>query len=414
MPWRETRVMDERARFVLALEAGEEPVAAVCRRFGISRDKGYKWLRRWQAAGAAGLADRSRAPRSHPQAVAEELLEACLGLRRQHPTWGPAKVKAALERRSPAGLSGQPWPAASTIGARFDREGLTVRRKLRRRTPPGGPLIAAEEANDVWATDFKGWFRTGDGSRIDPLTLGDASSRYLLRCQAVTRPDGEHVWPILDAAFREHGLPLRLRSDNGPPFATTGAGGLSGLSVRVIKAGVIPERITPGKPQENGRLERLHLTLLQDTASPPAATPRAQARRFRDFQATYNEERPHAALGNATPSERYAPSPRRWDGVLRSPEPAPGAAARRVKNNGLIRWRGTLVYVSAALAGEPIGLDEGDDGLWTVRYGPILLGLLADRGDTLIRLPQKGCGLVDNAARCPKVPQPPQQQPPRT
>jgi transposase InsO family protein len=272
--------MDERARFVVAVEIGEEPMAAVCRRFGISRDKGYKWLRRWQAEGAAGLADRSRAPRSHPQAVVEELLEACLALRRQHPTWGPAKVKAALERRSP----GRPWPAASTIGARFDREGLTVRRKMRRRTPPGGPLIAADAANDVWAIDFKGWFRTGDGTRIDPLTLGDACSRYLLRCQAVTRPDGEHVWPILDAAFREFGLPLRLRSGvepevrlrrNGPPFATTGAGGLSRLSVKVIKAGVAPERITSGRPQENGRLERLHLTLLQDTASPPAATPGA-------------------------------------------------------------------------------------------------------------------------------------------
>jgi putative transposase len=409
MPWRETRVMDERARFVLAVEAGEEPVAAVCRRFGISRDKGYKWLRRWQAEGAAGLADRSRAPRSHPQAVAEELLEACLALRRQHPTWGPAKVKAALGRRSP----GQPWPAASTIGALFDREGLTVRRKLRRRTPPGGPLFAAEAANDVWSIDFKGWFRTGDGIRVDPLTLSDACSRYLLRCQVVGRPDTTHVWPILDAAFREYGLPLRLRSDNGSPFATTGAGGLSRLSVRAVKAGVLPERITPGKPQENGRLERLHLTLLQDTASPPAATLRAQAARFRDFRATYNQDRPHAALGNATPAECYAPSPRRWDGVLRSPEPAVDAV-RRVKSNGLIRWHGVLVYISEALAGEPIGLDEGDDGLWTVRYGPILLGLLADRGDTLIRLPQKGCGLVDNAARCPQGPQPPQPQPPRT
>jgi putative transposase len=409
MPWREIRVMDERARFVVTLEAGEEPVAAVCRRFGISRDKDYKWLRRWQEEGAAGLADRSRAPRRHPQAVAEELLEACLALRRQHPTWGPEKVKAALERRSPD----RPWPAASTIGALFDREGLTVRRKLRRRTPPGGPLFAAEAANDVWSMDFKGWFRTGDGIRVDPLTLSDACSRYLLRCQLVGRPDTTHVWPILDAAFREYGLPLRLRSDNGSPFATTGAGGLSRLSVRAVKAGVLPERITPGKPQENGRLERLHLTLLQDTASPPAATLRAQAARFRDFRATYNQDRPHAALGNATPAECYAPSPRRWDGVLRSPEPAVDAV-RRVKSNGLIRWHGVLVYISEALAGEPIGLDEGDDGLWTVRYGPILLGLLADRGDTLIRLPQKGCGLVDNAARCPQGPQPPQPQPPRT
>ena len=225
MPWRETRALDERMRFVLAVEAGEEPVAAVCHRFGISRQNGYKWLGRWRAEGVAGLADRSRAPLDHPQAVAPELFEGCLAVRRAHPTWGPVKVRAALERRSPT----RPWPAPSTIGALFDREGLTMKRRLRRRAPPGGPLFAADAANDVWTMDFKGWFRTGDGTRVDPLTLCDACSRYLLRCQAVTRPDTEHVWPILDAAFREYGLPLRLRSDNGPPFATIGAGGLPAL-----------------------------------------------------------------------------------------------------------------------------------------------------------------------------------------
>lgn len=173
------------------------------------------------------------------------------------------------------------------------------------------------------------------------------------------------------------------------------------LALALAAAGLDFRKVNPRRARRFA-----HLTLLQDSASPPAATPRAQARRFRDFQVTYNEERPHAALGNATPSERYASSPRRWDGMLRSPEPAPGAAARRVKSNGLIRWRGTLVYVSEALAGEPIGLDEGDDGLWTLRYGPIPLGLIADRGDALIRLPQKRRGLVDNAARCPQGPRP--------
>ena len=176
----------------------------------------------------------------------------------------------------------------------------------------------------------------------------------------MARPDTEHVWPILDAAFREYGLPLRLRSDNGPPFATIGAGGLSRLAVKVIKAGVTPERIRPGKPQENGRHERLHLTLLQDTASPPAATLRAQQKRFaRRSRPTYNEERPHAALGDATPAERYAPSPRRWDGVLRAPETV-ADETRAVKSNGLISWRGRLVYVSEALGGEPVGLAETD------------------------------------------------------
>jgi putative transposase len=410
MPWKETCVLDERARFMLAVEAGEEPVAAVCRRFGISRQHGYKWIARWHAEGLLGLADRSRAPLHHPQAVAAELCEACLAVRRAHPTWGPVKVRAWLGRKQPD----RAWPAVSTIGALFDREGLTVRRRLRRRAPPGGPLFAAAAANDVWTMDFKGWFRTGDGVRVDPLTLADACSRFLLRCQAVGRPDTEHVWPILDAAFREYGLPLRLRSDNGPPFATIGAGGLSRLSVKVIKAGVTPERITPGRPQENGRHERMHLTLLQDTADPPAATLPAQQKRFRAFGTIYNEERPHAALGDATPSERYTVSPRRWDGVLRSPEPDPDATVRKVRCNGAIKWCGGCIHVSEALTGEPVGLAETEDGRWTVRYGPVLLGFIEHRGDRLKR-PKKGAdGLVDNAARCPQGPQPPQPQPART
>ena len=215
-------------------------------------------------------------------------------MRRAHPTWGPPKVRAWLERRQPEVR----WPAASTLGVLFERAGLTVKRRRRRRVPPAGaPLAACEAANDVWCIDFKGWFLTGDGARCEPLTISDAASRYLLRCQAVERGDCAHVWPILDAALREHGLPLVLRSDNGPPFASTGAGGLSRLAVLAIKAGVRPERIAPGQPQQNGRHERLHLTLLRDAACPPASGLRQQQRRFAAFQREYNEERPHQALG---------------------------------------------------------------------------------------------------------------------
>ena len=340
--------------------------------------------------------------------MAEALFEAALAVRRAHPTWGPVKVRAVLGRQKPEGLAGRSWPAASTIGALFDREGLTVQRKLRRRTPPGGPLFPADAPNDVWTMDFKGWFRTGDGTRVDPLTLSDACSRYLLRCQAVARPDTEHVWPILDAAFREYGLPLRLRSDNGPPFATVGAGGLSRLAVNVIKAGVAPERIRPGKPQENGRHERMHLTLRRETTDPPAATLRAQAARFRAFCRVYNEERPHAALDNATPAERYALSLRRWDGVLRAPEPEAGEIARRVRRNGGIKWRGGAVHIGEALTGEAVGLAETEDGRWTVRYGPVLLGFLDARGERLLRPPtqkKRAVEAADNAARSPQLPQ---------
>ena len=220
--------------------------------------------------------------------------------------------------------------------------------------------------NDVWCIDFKGWFVTGDGRRCEPLTLCDAHSRYLLRCQSMARLDTDHVWPVLDAAFREFGLPHRLRSDNGAPFASCGAGGLSRLSVKVIKAGVMPERIAPGKPQQNGRLEQLHLTLLQDIASPPARSLREQLARLRSFQRLYNEERPHQALGNDTPAAHYTASPRRFDGVLREPNYSADHEVRYVRHNGEIRWHGGTVYISEALVGEPVGLIENDDDGWNV------------------------------------------------
>ncbi len=406
MGWKETCAVEERMRFVVAVQKHEESFSAICRRFGVSRRVGYKWLDRFEEEGAAGLFDRSRAPLHHPQAIVERIAERCLEVRRAHPTWGPVKVRAYLERLAP----GTEWPAASTIGELFDREGLTVKRRLRRRSPPSSaPFAHCEAANDVWCIDFKGWFLTGDGKRCEPLTLSDAYSRYLLRCQDLRHTDTDHVWPVLDAAFREFGLPHYLRSDNGSPFASRGAGGLSKLSVKLIKAGVMPERIAPGKPQQNGRHERMHLTLLQEVANPPANSRREQRKRLRDFQRFYNEERPHQALDNATPAERYHASARRFDGILREPDYDDGRMVRRVRHNGEIKLNGNMIYISGALVGEPIGLAEDQHG-WTVSYGPLVLGTIAHRGDCLRKPKRKGCGLEDNAARCPQGPQPPQQQ----
>jgi putative transposase len=398
--WTETCAVDERMRFVLAAERQEEAFAALCRRFRVSRKTGYKWLDRYEAEGVEGLLDRSRAPHAHPQAVDAVVAERCLAVRRAHPSWGPLKVRAYLARRDLAVV----WPAASTIGDLFDREGLTVKRRLRRRSPPSSvPFADCALANDVWCIDFKGWFLTGDGTHCEPLTLADAASRYLLRCQAVGRCDDEHVWPVLDAAFREFGLPQRLRSDNGPPFATCGAGGLSKLSVKVIKAGVMPERIAPGKPQQNGRLERLHLTLLQDTAQPPARSLRQQLERFRAFQRIYNEERPHQALGHETPAAHYVASSRRFHGVLREPEYGPDHVVRRVRPNGAIRWRDKEIYISAALRGEPLGLSECGAG-WRIVFGPLLLGTIAHHGDRLRKPERTSCGPGDSASVLPTGP----------
>jgi len=383
MPWEETCVMDERMAFIVDWQRDEMTFAALCRLYGVSRRIGYKWVERFEAEGVDGLKDRSRAPHRHPNAVGEMEEAAIVALRGKHPSWGPKKIKAWLADRHPRAI----WPAQSVIATILDRHGLTKRRRRRRHVPPGATSLSpCVAANDVWAIDFKGWFRTGDGQRCDPLSLSDLASRYVLRLQALEKTDGEHVWPIIDAAFREFGLPRVMRSDNGPPFASVAAGGLSPLAVKLIKAGVLPERIAPGKPQQNGRHERLHLTLKQETASPPAATLRHQQRRFDAFRRLFNEERPHEALGQTPPARHYDPLIRSYHGRLREPEYPADHQVRRVRHSGEIRWRGETIFISQVLVGEPIGLCEIDDeGRWRVCYGPIELGVIDSAGQFAAR-----------------------------
>ena len=308
MPWSETCAMDERMRFVVAASEDDAVMSELCAEFGISRQTGYKVLARYREEGVEGLKERSRAPLSHGRAREEAVVEAVLALRERHPTWGPKKLRKKLGERLP----GVEPPARSTIGDWLRKEGLTSPRRPRRRCPPfTSPFLAADGPNAVWCADFKGWFLTGDRRRCDPLTISDAMSRYLLRCQALDRPDGAHARPVFEAAFCEFGLPLAIRSDNGPPFASIGAGGLSRLSVWWIKLGVKPERIEPGKPQQNGRHERMHRTLKAETADPPAASLAEQQRRFDAFRVIYNDERPHEALDFETPSALYRASPAR-------------------------------------------------------------------------------------------------------
>ena len=386
MPFKETCAVEERVRFCVAVDEGEATMSELCRQFEISRKTGYEVYGRWRSGGTAAVLARSHAPHHCPHGLDDARRAAILGVRHAHPTWGPKKVKAWLERKR----SDAVWPATSTIGDLFNREGLSVARKMRLRTSPRTqPFANCLAPNDIWSMDFEGWFRTGNGHRCDPFTLQDQNSRYLLRVVPVARTDSAHVWAVLDAAFREYGLPVTMRSDNGPPFASKGAGGLSSLSVMLVKAGVIPERIDPASPQQNGRLERLHLTLLQDSASPPAASVRAQAERFRAFRETYNGERPHEALGLATPASVYAASDRRWSGRLRSPEYDVGVHVRRVRTTGEIKWRNGLVYVSEALIGERVGITETEDSRFELRFGPVLLGDIMP--DLTLRRPRAVC-----------------------
>ena len=280
MPWKETCRMDEKLVFVADCLRGELPMAALCGDYGISRKTGYKWLGRYREQGPEGLVERSRAPHRHGRSMAPELAEAIVALRRQRPHWGPRKLRSVLMGERPEAV----WPVASTMGDLLRVEGLVNSRRRRRRVAaPGRPFRAVTAPNDVWCIDFKGWFRTRDGERCDPLTVSDAYSRFLLAC-VIVPPRTDTVRVAVERLFKRYGVPLAIRSDNGAPFAGTGAGGLSRLSVGWIKAGIALERIEPGQPQQNGRHERMHRTLKAETAKPPAASAGQQQARFDRFR----------------------------------------------------------------------------------------------------------------------------------
>jgi putative transposase len=404
MPWQGVCPMELRMRLVNALIAEEDNMTALCEEYGVSRKTGYKWLARFRAQGPAGLAERSRAPHVVPWAVTQAQAEAIVALRRQRPSWGPKKLRAKLLARAPE----QHWPAMSTIGDLLQREGLSRRRKRRRRatpTPTGVPPIVAP--NDVWCIDFKGWFRTGDGATCYPLTVTDAFSRYLLCCRAIA-PDYEGCRRELERLFRACCLPQVMLSDNGPPFASLAAGGLSRLSVWWIKLGIMPVRIRPGKPQQNGRHERMHKTLKAETAKPPATTLATQQRRFDAFRAEFNHERPHEALGQAVPAAVYTPSPRPYPAHLEDPHYASDFELRRVRSNGEIKWQGELIFIAQPLVGEVIGLQEDDEGNATVYFGPVQLGSID--GVTLkfepCARPLLRSRARNEGASCPQGPQP--------
>ena len=365
MPWKVSDVVDERTRFVLDHERGLWTMADLCRQYGIARKTGYIWVERYGEEGLAGLSDRPRAPYRHPNQTPETVEQQILALRHEHPSWGPKKLRALLAREKPK----IDWPALSTMGELLQREGLTVAARKRRKTPPyTQPFQGATTANAVWCADFKGWFRSGQGERIDPLTMTDAHSRYLLRCQAVERTNTEQVRAIFEAAFREYGLPAAMRTDNGAPFASRAIAGLSRLSVYLMKLDIVPERIAPGHPEQNGRHERMHRTLKAETANPPAGTRRAQQRRFDEFRWEYNEQRPHEALQQQTPASCFQVSSRPFPARVRSPEYPASMQVRQVHRRGQIHWKGEEVFLTEALIAEPVGLERIEEHEWCIYF----------------------------------------------
>jgi transposase InsO family protein len=374
MPWKETTVLDDRLKFIAMYLDDLISMTDLCREFRISRKTGYKFVRRYKLWGPEGLHDLSRAPHNQPNAVPEQVQELIADMRASHPTWGPRKVRALLARDH----EGLAVPAASTIGAVLKRRGLVTARKRRRNTTSLTPvhLSQPDGCNDVWCADFKGHFALRNGKRCHPFTVSDSYSRMLLRCQALSNTDTRTVRPLWVATFREYGIPSAIRTDNGPPFATNGLGGLSELSIWWIKLGIRPERIRPGCPQENGRHERMHRTLKSDATAPPQSNLAAQQRVFDRFTDEYNHLRPHEALEQQTPASVYSPSPREYP--LRAPtiEYPHAMRVRHVRTNGCIRWEGTMLFLSETLVGENVGFDQLDDRHWTVYFGPLLLAII--------------------------------------
>jgi transposase InsO family protein len=393
--------MSERKRFIDDYPVGDYGVTELCKRHGISRKTGYKWIKRFMAG--CELGDRSSRPRHSPKAVAEWIEDAIVRARKQKPRWGPRKLRDALLRANP----GAELPSVSTFALIFARNGLVrPRRKRRRSTPPfSAPLAHATGPNKVWCIDFKGHFAVGR-TRCYPLTITDAYSRYLIVCIGMTRTDGERVRRLMTTVFDEFGLPESIRSDNGPPFATTGLAGLSTLSAWWWRLGIRHERIEPGKPQQNGRHERMHLTLKQDVCDPPCGSLHAQQRAFDRFRKEYNVDRPHEALGGNVPDDYYERSSRCMPEAqrLRQPFAYPdGFETILVTKTGYISWNGRRVFISAALARHTLGMKWEDGGDWTLYFGTMLLGALrrGDRG-ALVFIPTRTVTKVSGINRYPR------------
>ena len=384
MPWKETDTRTEQVRFIEQWLMGRDTVSDLCLRFGISRKTGHKRIRRYLVYGFDGLLDRSRAPYCSPHKTAEGVEKLIISSRLKHPTWGPKKLVAWLGANDPS-LN---LPAASTVGEVLKRSGLiTVRKRRRGGSVWAGGAREADVPGRVWCADLKGWFETSDGTRCDPFTLTDASSRYLLACQNIQKPWGSSGKKLMERAFREHGLPEAIRTDNGAPFASTSLGGLSELSAWWVKLGIVPERIERGHPEQNGRHERMHRTLKAETATPPKASERAQQRGFDRFRKEYNDERPHEALGQRTPQSVHRPSPRPYPTRIPELEYPQATQVRRVRSSGEIKWKGGKIFLSTAIKGEPIGLEQEDEHLWAIMFGPLHIGTLDDSTGKVLKTP---------------------------
>ncbi len=369
MPWKEYSVMDERMKFVVRLLDGEK-MSALCREYGISRKTGYKFWNRYQMSGAQAFTDRSRRPYRYANQLPIQVEHAILRLKQEKPNWGAPKIRELILRKYP---DIKP-PAKSTVHAVLDRHGLVTRRGRCRYRATGTPLSEGREPNALWCADYKGEFMLGDRRYCYPLTITDQASRFILACEALETTKETFAFNVFERIFRERGLPSAIRTDNGVPFAAPRAlYGLSKLSVWWLRLGIEIERIKPGNPQQNGRHERMHLTLKKETTRPAGANFLQQQARFDEFIEEFNNERPHEALGMKCPGEIYTPSLRPYQGMI-DPEYPFHDRTVLVTHCGRICIKKDKINLSLSLAGQPVGLKEVGDGIWLVSFMDYDLG----------------------------------------
>jgi putative transposase len=376
MPWSQTSPMDQRTKFIADYLRECFSITELCERYGVARKSGYKLIDRYLRYGPAGLEERSRKPHHSPNETDPEIVVALLEVRRRHPSWGAKKLLRVVHRRHLR------WalPGRSTVCDILSRHGMVAKKRQRRQLGhPGKPSSLILAPNDLWCADYKGQFRTGNGRYCYPLTVTDGFSRYLLGCQGLSSTAVAEAKPVFTRLFREFGLPKRIRTDNGVPFATNTLARLSSLSAWWVRLGIVPELIEPGKPQQNGRHERMHRTLKAETTRPPANSLRAQQGKFDRFREEFNHERPHEALDQQTPAACYRASLREMPSKLPPLEYPDRFEVRYVSANGGIRWNRRWVNVSIVCVGEYVGLEEIDDGIWEVYFGPLKLGRLNER-----------------------------------
>lgn len=381
MPWRQVNPMDERVRFVVESQLDLITMSDLCRKYGISRKTGYKWLQRYDEHGLEGFKELSRAPLSCPHKTPDKIASRLIELRQCYPVWGPKKLVALLEHELGVGNA----PSPSTAGAILSRHGLVERRKKKRGRSGcvrNHFLSEPKEANDVWAVDFKGWFRTRDSKHCHPLTVTDLHSRYLLCCKGYERQSLSATEKDFKEIFKRYGLPKAIRMDNGTPFGSTGLGGLTSLSVKLLRLGINVEYIEPGKPQQNGSHERMHRTLKLEATLPPEKTLSDQQKRFDSWMVRFNELRPHESLSQKRPADCYNPSARQYIGIPAFEYPS-YFETRYVRHDGMFSWEGELRFLGRAFERETVGLIRDHENRWLVFAGDMLVGWLPESGKSV-------------------------------